>query len=62
MRPNMLGTRFDVFDCGMDPNLLKQLPKDFYPHQKLLQTVEYDSNFFAEKPRSFRTQFYNAQG
>jgi hypothetical protein len=32
----MLGTRFDVFDCGMDPNLLKQLPKDFYPLQKLL--------------------------
>jgi len=23
MRPNMLGTKFDVFDCGMDKNLLK---------------------------------------
>ena len=36
LRPNMLGTHFEMFDCGMDANLLKQLPKDFYPHQKLI--------------------------
>lgn len=31
MKPNILGTKFDVYDCGMDINLLKLLPKDFIP-------------------------------
>jgi len=30
------------------------LPQGFYPVRKVFQTIEYDSNFFAEKPRAFR--------
>ena len=41
---------------------MKDLPKDFYPTQKILQTIEYDSNFFAEKPRSFRTTIFDKGG
>jgi len=36
LRPNMLGTYFQLYDGGMDSTLLKQLPKDFLPAQKLL--------------------------
>lgn len=28
----------------------------------MVQTIEYDSNFFAEKPRSFRTTFFDKKG
>ncbi|CDW71606.1 tubby-related protein 1 [Stylonychia lemnae] len=35
-------------------SLTKELPKDFLPIKKRVCQIEYDSNFFAEKPRSFR--------
>lgn len=59
LKPNMLGTRFDLFDYGLEAKLLKDLPKGFLPRQRLVQTIEYDSNFFAEKPRSFRITLYD---
>ena len=39
--------------------MMKNLPRDFYPVKQLLQSVEYDSNFFAEKPRAFKIQIYD---
>jgi hypothetical protein len=32
----------------------EQLPKDFLPIKRKVAIIEYDSNFFAEKPRAFR--------
>ena len=55
----MLGTRFELYDYGLDPANTKELPKGFLPRQRLVETIEYDSNFFAEKPRSFRICFYD---
>ena len=31
MKANMLGTRFDVYDFGMEPRAIKELPKGFLP-------------------------------
>ena len=59
LKANMLGTRFDLYDFGLDPKVLKDLPKGFLPKQRLVQTIEYDSNFFAERPRSFRITLYD---
>jgi hypothetical protein len=61
MRANMLGTRFEIFNFGVEAKLMRELPKDFLPKQEMLQVIEYDSNFFAEKPRTFRTTIYNKQ-
>lgn len=62
LSPNMLGTRFELYDHGLLPDLMKKLPKGFYPVRKVLQTIEYDSNFFAEKPRSFSINLLDKQG
>ena len=59
LQANMLGTRFDLFDFGLEAKHLKELPKGFLPRQRLVQTIEYDSNFFAEKPRAFRVTLYD---
>ena len=59
LRANMLGTRFDLFDYGLEPKVIRDLPKGFLPKQRLVQTIEYDSNFFAEKPRSFRITLFD---
>jgi len=59
LKANMLGTRFDLFDYGLEARFTKELPKGFLPKQRLVQTIEYDSNFFAEKPRSFRITLYD---
>lgn len=59
LKANMLGTRFDLFDYGLEAKVIKELPKGFLPRQRLVQTIEYDSNFFAEKPRSFRITLYD---
>lgn len=57
--PNFLGTKFEVYDYGIEAGyILKDLPKDFFVPRKLLATIEYDSNFFAEKPRSFRISIF----
>ena len=48
-----------MFDYGLDAKVIKELPKGFLPKQRLVQTIEYDSNFFAEKPRSFRITLYD---
>ena len=58
LTPNMLGTKFELFDFGLD-HAMKDLPKGFLPRQRLVETIEYDSNFFAEKPRSFRITFFD---
>jgi len=55
----MLGTRFDLYDFGLEPRHMKELPKGFLPRQRLVETIEYDSNFFAESPRSFRLTLYD---
>ena len=54
--PNFLGTRFEVYDFGLDPSYIqsKDIPAGFLPVRKRVCTIEYDTNFFAEKPRSFR--------
>jgi hypothetical protein len=31
LKPNMLGTRFELFDFGLEPKHLKDLPKGFLP-------------------------------
>lgn len=31
LQPNLLGTNFELFNNGVDPKLMKDLPKDFYP-------------------------------
>ena len=36
IQANMLGTRFDVFDYGLKPNDMKDLPKGFMPKQRLI--------------------------
>ena len=59
LKPNMLGTKFELFDFGLESAFMKELPKGFLPRQRLVETIEYDSNFFAEKPRSFRIQHYD---
>ena len=59
LKTNMLGTRFELFDFGLEIKNLRELPKGFLPRQRLVQTIEYDSNFFAEKPRAFRTTIYD---
>ena len=59
LKANMLGTRFDLYDYGLQPSQMKELPRGFLPQQRLVQTIEYDSNFFAEKPRSFRITLYD---
>ena len=59
LKANMLGTRFDLYDFGLQASQMKELPKGFLPKQRLIQTIEYDSNFFAEKPRSFRITLYD---
>lgn len=59
LKPNMLGTKFELLDFGLESAFMKDLPKGFLPKQRLVETIEYDSNFFAEKPRSFRIQHYD---
>jgi len=40
----------------VDPAFIRpdELPREFLPLRKKIATVEYSSNFFAEKPRSLR--------
>jgi len=55
--PNFLGTKFELYDSGIDPAYISKesgLPKNFIPYRRKIAIIEYDSNFFAEKPRSFR--------
>lgn len=61
--PNFLGTRFEVYDFGLESGyiLAKDLPKDFLPIRKRVGTICYDTNFFAEKPRSFRVTVVEAE-
>ena len=49
----------DLYDFGLESKVIKDLPKGFLPKQRIVQTIEYDSNFFAEKPRSFRITLYD---
>lgn len=63
LRPNMLGTHFELIGLGLpESKLSRDLPRDFFPQERILQVIEYDSNFFAERPRSFRTQLFDATG
>jgi hypothetical protein len=50
----MLGTHFELFNHGLPSEMMSSLPKGFYPKRKVIQTIEYDSNFFAERPRAFK--------
>jgi len=59
LKPNFLGTSFELFDHGFEEVIAKQLPKKFLPVRIKIATIEYDSNFFAEKPRSFRVSFHD---
>lgn len=56
--PNFLGTRFEVYDFGLEPGYImqKDIPQGFFPVRRRVCTIEYDTNFFAEKPRSFRVK------
>jgi len=59
IKPNFTGTVFDLYDWGFEQKEMKDLPKNFVPAKRRLQTIEYDSNFFAERPRSFRITIYD---
>ena len=59
LRPNFLGTSFELFNNGFEEVIAKQLPENFLPVRLKVATIEYDSNFFAEKPRSFRVSFHD---
>jgi hypothetical protein len=59
LRPNFAGTWFELYDYGFDAKQMGDLPKGFLPRQRHVQTIDYDSNFFAEKPRSFRITLFN---
>jgi len=59
LRPNFLGTSFELFNNGFEEVIAKQLPENFLPARLKVATIEYDSNFFAEKPRSFRVSFHD---
>lgn len=59
LKPNFAGTWFELFDYGYEPGQMTNLPKGFLPRQRHMQTIDYDSNFFAEKPRSFRVTLYD---
>ena len=59
LRPNFLGTSFELFNNGFEEVIAKQLPDNFLPARLKVATIEYDSNFFAEKPRSFRVSFHD---
>ena len=59
LKPNFLGTSFDLFTEGFEEVIAKQLPERFLPVRQKVATIEYDSNFFAEKPRSFRVSFHD---
>ena len=59
VKPNFLGTCFELFNHGFEEVISNQLPKNFLPVRQKLATIEYDSNFFAEKPRSFRVSFHD---
>ena len=59
LKPNMLGTKFELFDFGLETAFMKELPKGFLPKQRLVESIEYDSNFFAEAPRAFRVSLYD---
>lgn len=51
LKSNMMGTHFDLYDFGIDPNLITELPRGFLPRQKRVLSLEYSTNFFAEQPR-----------
>ena len=59
LRPNFLGTSFELFNNGFEDVIAKQLPENLLPARLKVATIEYDSNFFAEKPRSFRVSFHD---
>jgi hypothetical protein len=56
--PNFLGTRFEVYNYGLESGyiLQKDVPQGLLPIRSRVCTIEYDTNFFAEKPRSFRVK------
>ena len=54
-----MGTSFDLYNSGFEDTIAKQLPDKFLPSRQKVSLIEYDSNFFAEKPRSFRVSFYD---
>ena len=59
LKPNFLGTQFELFNHGFEDVIASQLPANFLPKRIKVATIEYDSNFFAEKPRSFRVAFHD---
>lgn len=59
LQPNFLGTAFNLYNSGFEEIIAKQLPEKFLPTRQKVALIEYDSNFFAEKPRSFRVSFYD---
>lgn len=59
LKPNFAGTWFELYDYGLEPKQMTDLPKGFLPRQRHVQTIDYDSNFFAEKPRAFRITLFD---
>ena len=59
LRPNFLGTSFELYNNGFEEVIARQLPERFLPVRQKVALIEYDSNFFAEKPRSFRVSFFD---
>ena len=59
LKPNFLGTSFELFNHGHEEVIANQLPEKFLPVRLRVATIEYDSNYFAEKPRTFRVSFHD---
>lgn len=59
LQPNFVGTNFELFNNGFEEVISKQLPNNFLPVRQKMATIMYESNFFAEKPRSFTVKFHD---
>ena len=59
LTPNFLGTAFELYNYGFEATIAQLLPENFLPVRQKVALIEYDSNFFAEKPRSFRVSFFD---
>jgi len=54
LESNFTGTQFELYDWGIESSKMTELPKGFFSVRRHVTTIEYDSNYFAEKPRAFR--------
>jgi len=59
IKPNFWGTRFEVFDFGLEEKLAKAYP--FAKKQEKSAYIGYDTNIMAECPRSFEIDMFDSK-